>query len=903
MSDLFISVLNMSISASYIVLAVLLLRLVFKKAPGWITVLLWGVVALRLIFPFSVESVLSLIPSASTVSPDVMTDKLPAIDSGIPIINSAVNPMLGTAFSPDPAESVNPLQVVIPVLAAVWLVGAAVLTVYTAVSYIRLKKRIGTAVLLADNIYQSESVISPFVLGLFKPRIYIPFNMNERDMPHVIAHETAHIKRRDHIWKPLGFLLLTIHWFNPLMWLAYVLLCRDIEVACDQKVISKLDGAQKADYSEALLSCSVNRRMIAACPLAFGEVGVKARVRSVLSYKKPAVWIIAASSVILAVLAVCFLTDPVNKDLSVEASVRESIDEKIKEHFASEETKDRAACTSWSVLGKKEKGGVTTLYVHLMYAEYSRYGESLKREYAFDTPARLTYTEKDGIFTLDIWTPEDGAGYSDSIRRNFPLRLHSRAFDTSSTSARREEDCVRQAKLCFGLPVIDLKPSASVEVLRQKYPHFFGLDGKNGLAVYVWQLAKDSYSCYLKSADDEYMSPMLPPEGGAASISEMRTILLTYDVSREMIYLRPTVAIWSSYAYNIDDDYKKELEILFWSDISDSASFAGYDSISFDIDGDGEDESCYLLPGHTSGLFTFRLEIKNKKGETEYETAVYSDPSEPYFEVDENGELKIFALSSEGAAVYDIYVTEGELSLKQSPLKMLTLADVKRLKELHGRELTWEHFSGFYSRNVGSGLYILRYPINRDYSLLIGGAKEASPDYIYLVSNRNSRDYIELREDIPTVEGFLTATFDPAVAPDTFSFSLTWGCYGTSTYDSRTGKLVKSTVTPNTEDFTAEYFLTEEELNYVYSLINSLGMNGYPDTYDPDNGLSEPSLTLILTARFIGSDKTVKAEDVSISGKSSNEMGQKFLDVCAAISELIENSEAWKALPEAPPFE
>ena len=202
MSELFLTAVNMSISASWLILAVLLCRLVFKRAPKWVNVLLWGIVAARLLLPFSIESALSLIPSAETVSPGIMTDTVPTIDTGIPAINNAVNPVISRSFAPAPGDSANPLQIWIPVLAAVWLTGVAALLVYTAVSYWRLRRRVSAAVLLKDNIFQSENVASPFVLGIIKPKIYLPFKMDEQAMEQVITHETAHIRRRDHIWKP-----------------------------------------------------------------------------------------------------------------------------------------------------------------------------------------------------------------------------------------------------------------------------------------------------------------------------------------------------------------------------------------------------------------------------------------------------------------------------------------------------------------------------------------------------------------------------------------------------------------------------------------------------------------------------------------------------------------------------
>ena len=311
MNELFLKIINMSISASWLILAVLILRLVLKKAPKWVNVLLWGIVAVRLICPLSFESALSLIPSSETIPLDIEMAAKPTIDSGVPAINSVVNPVLSSFAPPQHVlTSANPLQIWIPILNIIWLIGVGALLLYTAVSYWRLCRKVDTAVRYKGNIFQSENVSSPFVLGIIKPRIYLPFNMNGQDLEHVVAHEQAHIRRKDHWWKPLGFLLLTIHWFNPLMWLAYVLLCRDIEFACDEKVIKELGNEQRADYTQALVVCSVNRRMIAACPLAFGEGGVKDRVKSVMNYKKPAFWIIILAVIACVIVAVCFLTNP-----------------------------------------------------------------------------------------------------------------------------------------------------------------------------------------------------------------------------------------------------------------------------------------------------------------------------------------------------------------------------------------------------------------------------------------------------------------------------------------------------------------------------------------------------------------------------------------------------------------
>lgn len=310
MSDLFLKIVNMSISASWLVVAVLILRLVLKKAPKWVNVLLWGIVAVRLICPLSFESALSLIPSAETFPEKIISGPSFDVQTGITPIDNRINDYLGDRYFEGVTVPTNNGNNVMTILTIVWIIGILLLATYTVISYWRLNRKVDTAVHYKDNIFQSENVSSPFVLGIINPRIYLPFNMNGQDLEHVVAHEQAHICRKDHWWKPLGFFLLTIHWFNPLIWWAYVLLCRDIELACDEKVIKGLSNEQRADYTQALVACSVNRRMIAACPLAFGEVGVKERVKSVMNYKKPAFWVIIIAVIVCVGVAVCFLTNP-----------------------------------------------------------------------------------------------------------------------------------------------------------------------------------------------------------------------------------------------------------------------------------------------------------------------------------------------------------------------------------------------------------------------------------------------------------------------------------------------------------------------------------------------------------------------------------------------------------------
>ena len=310
MADVFIKTLNMGIAASWLILAVVVLRILLKRAPKRFRLLLWAVVGLRLVLPVSIESALSLVPSAQTLPEGVMYAAAPELNTGIAALNDAINPAFTAAFAPEPAASANPLQVLLPVASVIWLAGAAVMLLWALVSWLRLRRRVAEAVRLEGNVYESERVASPFVLGLIRPRIYLPFGLDEGAREQVLTHERAHIARGDHVIKPLGWLILAVYWYNPLVWLAYALFCRDIELACDERVIRRLPVSVRADYSQALLDLSRPHHGVGACPLAFGESAVKCRVKSVLTYKRPAFWLIMLAAVLCIGAAVCFLTDP-----------------------------------------------------------------------------------------------------------------------------------------------------------------------------------------------------------------------------------------------------------------------------------------------------------------------------------------------------------------------------------------------------------------------------------------------------------------------------------------------------------------------------------------------------------------------------------------------------------------
>ena len=316
MDKLFITIVNNGLVASWIILAVIVLRKLLNRIPKWVNCLLWGLVAIRLAIPFSIESIFSLIPSAKPVPADIEYAKIPKIDSGMHAVNMVINPVLENHFAVKEIASVNPIQVIIFITSYIWLIGVIGLLIYAFVSFIMLKRQVKNAQVIDKGIFRSGTIDSPFILGFVKPSIYIPDYLDDEAYICVTEHEKAHIKRGDFIWKPFGFLILSVYWFNPLCWFAYIMLCKDIEYACDEKVTKDKDKNWKATYCQVLLDCSSKRKMIAACPVAFGEVSVKDRIKFVIHYKKPTFWMIVLAFVACIVVGICFLTNPKTTEIS-----------------------------------------------------------------------------------------------------------------------------------------------------------------------------------------------------------------------------------------------------------------------------------------------------------------------------------------------------------------------------------------------------------------------------------------------------------------------------------------------------------------------------------------------------------------------------------------------------------
>lgn len=656
MSELFLKIVNMSISASWIVIAVLTLRFCLKKAPKWVNVLLWGIVAVRMVFPFSIESVLSLIPSAETISPSIMMEQSPSVQTGVPALNHVINPVISGSFTPAPGASANPLQIWIPVLAGIWLFGIAALFLYSAVSYWRLRRKVCEAVILRGNIYQSEKVCSPFVLGIIRPKIYLPYHMDSREMDHVIAHEQTHIRRKDHWWKPLGFLLLTTHWFNPLMWLSYILLCRDIELACDEKVIRKMSNEQRADYTQALVACSVDRRLITACPLAFGEIGVKERVKSVMNYKKPAFWIVLASVIVCAVIAVCFLTNPIGFQFDVSANTIVSAN-----HFDMRNADDPVAIE----MTPAQIGELNSRLAGVKNCKRSD-------KYAGLTPGyQISAQMQDGSY-IRI------SGYSLSDNTMVDIEQSGKRY---AVSDREFQEYL--SRICAGG---DVSAAFDLQPLRVQYPEYFDLDASAGLDVYVWQMAPDSYYFGLlphtASPRDSTAQELLALRG--ASSEQMRYILAAYALDPDDIHVIPWQNPISSYipecwivtenGESLEEKQAQYIEtvsaMLFGEgDTLLHNDYPIYDSIVFDVDGDGIDEVCVLGFGRTSGLFTFTFRAAEIGADTlKYDTLFCTEWYDLSFIRGDDGVVRVQGIDQKEPPqthLFDIAVVDGSIQLTE----------------------------------------------------------------------------------------------------------------------------------------------------------------------------------------------------------------------------------------------
>ncbi|HJF52992.1 MAG TPA: M56 family metallopeptidase [Butyricicoccus pullicaecorum] len=464
MTELFLSFVNRSITAGWMILPVLCLRWCLRNFRSKdLICILWGLVGLRLALPFSLPTPFSLVPSAQTIPTDIMYASSPAIDTGLSTLNQTVNPMLSASFSPDPATSANLLQILLALAALIWVIGIALFALYALISLLRLRHRLAEAVPVGENVWVCDHIASPFLLGLMHPRIYLPSSLDPQTAASVIAHEHAHLVRRDPIWKAVGFVLLALYWFHPLVWVAYVLFCRDMELACDARATRDFSPAERKTYAEALLACSLPHAVRSFCPLAFGEIGVKSRIRALLQGKKPSHLLVVVTISIIAILAVCFLTDPAPSDpsessTSALALTDDVISDAILTHYNANSTEDLLCTESHIPLlttyRQNDDGSLkVTAYLMVLYLELARDGDWFREQSGSHIPTALTFhVQPDGSCTLtEYWEPGDGSLYAPEVRTRFPADIAERALDTQRYIDEQMKACYDQAIAYWGL--------------------------------------------------------------------------------------------------------------------------------------------------------------------------------------------------------------------------------------------------------------------------------------------------------------------------------------------------------------------------------------------------------------------------------------------------------------------
>ncbi len=696
MDALFLKLLNMSITASYFVLGIVLLRLLFRKAPKWILVLLWGLVGLRLLLPFSIESKQSLIPSADTVPEQILYDPQPAIQSGIPVVNDLLNPIIAESLTPRIDASVNPAQVYATIAANIWLLGMVLMVAYSLFSYLRLRRSLRAAIPYREHIWICDRLPSPFVLGFFRPRIYIPSDLCEEDLPYVLAHEEAHIHRKDHWWKPLGFLLLTVYWFNPLLWLAYILLCRDIESACDERVLRVLGQEGKKPYSQSLLRCSIPKRRLSACPLAFGEGNLKNRISSILSYKKPTLWILIPALVATAALSLWFLTDP-------SSDLRNTGDDSGPILWFDElEYQDDCAIDAESLR--------LPVFPDILFC---RSGEAIEIHNAEKADSVTSFGTCLNAFFTDL-TQDGIPELCMTLRRSLRSNLHVVVYDISSGSIYSSDQ---------------------------------------------WSLG----NYYFKQEGDKVRIICLNPEGFPLYYSY---VLECYPVMPD---LRETVEDVRTYIAGAEILHIGE-PLLVRDALSGTYLF-GYSANSLRYPFYMSTTKPLLSLFDEEELLDFlREEIPDCDpiSEAMYNTAksaikiVELDPSynTNYTGTDRGWYTKV----TKAAKSY--YV--GSESVP-SPIgnQRLTMDDVSALSEL-GHDLSWDDLKGYESTDIGSGLYVLVYPINDTYELICsGGSLDGKPATVRLRNLITNRAH-DIREGQPyqfLLTRFLQTWFDTDTEP------------------------------------------------------------------------------------------------------------------------------------------
>lgn len=698
MTAVFLKLLNMSIAAGWLVLVIMVLRLILKKAPKAIYCILWGLVGIRLVCPFTIESIFSLLPSGETVPEEIVYAVEPTIQSGVTILNSYVNPIISEGLAPTGKTGATPMQTVLFTASVIWLTGMVIMGCYGMISYLRLHKRTREHIRFDINsdengdfctkyekdIRLCDQISTPFILGMFRPCIFLPSDISREDALYVIAHERAHLKRRDHWWKPIGFVLLTIYWFNPLIWAAYILLCRDIELACDEKVIRDMGTESKKPYLESLINCSSSERMISACPLAFGEVDVERRVKNVLHYKKPGFWLVAAAVLACVAAAVCFLTDPHKQSEEPDLSFLNYHNAVARAAYMEEVT-----AIHYTVTDKNGNAGIqigatdgNSLAQYLGSLSWKACRENKKR---LSSPGSLEFVLEDD-YRITIYKRKPGDLFAYAVVRYGDEKRYYRAG---------YKDYEEAVALCKAANIV--KEEVNAEVTVPFWDNTVGLKVKE--IVYVCRESPELFMPRIRlSLEDNsftfsyamFSSSFSP--GGTFEMTDSELVLREksdwpssgsgYTAAKKYVFTREgDHYLFDAEQSSLMPKYQYSAGTAAESPVVDGSVFEPImlrfspeenyvfiiDSIMADIDSDGVDEICTLSYGPTSGLFTVVLSVKEYgKEELEYFN-IYNSPSYDFsFMVDGTGKFYLQGIAQgekTATHLFELRFQEGNIVL------------------------------------------------------------------------------------------------------------------------------------------------------------------------------------------------------------------------------------------------
>lgn len=677
MNTFLLELVNMSLVASLLIVAVMLLRLVLKKAPKAIICVLWALVGLRLICPFSFESKLSLVPDAEPVTHISEFDAADITEK--PVYKEVVSFVTSEGSVVVRTEDTTQFDFVGFLMKSapyIWVWGVLLMALSSVISYIRLRRNMLITVNIEGNIWLCDGIKSPFILGVIKPKIYIPSHLSEEEQAVVIAHEKAHLKRLDHIWKPLGYLILTIHWFNPLVWISYALLCRDIEGACDERVVKDMSGEDKKLYSSTLLSCSAPRHMLTSCPVAFGEVSVKQRVKSVLNYKKPAFWIIIAAVAASVAVAVVFMTNPVKPEPDVYSTETELINKTILTENENEGTGNFFATESHEILQRDVNRSFITYYLLVSYGEYSEDNGAVEcdgGDHYYPAVITAEHTSEGKYELLEYWIPQDGEAYTDSIKEKFPANLHEKVIYGVSYKNTLRKACEKEASEHFGIEKTAKAdgdyPRFVGEILSVSQEYFLvaPLDGETVLGETIEKVYVSRNATYGGDVDfirgdyihvtyeeilEETEPPILPSVESISLRSKVFTRIYPYEVDFYREYYQGDMTVYAK--IDTSENNLENLEVYRYmaetplppEDMPEEATYTYNDRFA-----------PYILLDHSTGFANFAYSedynlvglFEKKDGKLIINGFTYSNQYYPYV-TNQDGDVYIFNETQEGYA-------------------------------------------------------------------------------------------------------------------------------------------------------------------------------------------------------------------------------------------------------------